>query len=158
VIAGLSVARGAGVGFVPAGRGKVSAVVSGSTVYAERAEELVRVALGEPAAVSSIVRSQADQVLSRLGGALRSGRPPEERIAALIETYMHGAFQQLAEAAGEDRITFAEAEVTAAAVASAMDRAADAAERGDPKTVAAAMASAEAVLDLDFAALYDLLL
>jgi hypothetical protein len=132
--------------------------MGGSTVYAERADDLVALALGDPAAVASIVRSRADQVLARLGDALRAGRPPEQRIDALIETYMHGALQRLAQAAGEDRIAFAEAEVSAAAVAAAMDRAADAAAVGDARTVAAAMGSAEAVLDLDFADLYDLLL
>lgn len=140
------------------GWGNLSAVVSGSTAYAERAEELVVVALGDPSVVASVVRSRAEQVLVGLGDALRAGRPPGERIDALIETYMHGALQRLVDAAAGDRLAFAEAEVTASAVASAMDRAADAAARGDAEAVAAAMVSAEAVLDLDFAALYDLLL
>jgi hypothetical protein len=130
----------------------------GSAGYADRIEDLVRLSLGEPEAVAAAVRSRADQVLACLGATLRAGGSPDERIEALIETYMHGALQLLAEAAGKDRIAFAEAEVTAAAVASAMDRATDAVELGDAATVAAALASAEALLDLDFAALYHLLL
>jgi hypothetical protein len=132
--------------------------MSGSAVYADRIEGLVTLALGEHEAVATAVRARADQVLTRLGDALRAGRSPEERIDALTETYMHGALQLLADAASGDRIAFAEAEVTAASVAAAMDRAADAAAAGDAQTVAAAMASAEALLDLDLADLYELLL
>jgi hypothetical protein len=132
--------------------------VGGSTRYANRIEDLVGLSLGESAAVAMAVRSHADLVLTRLGDALRAGRSPDERIDALIETYMHGALQVLADAAAEDRLGFAEAEMTATAVGSAMDRAADAAASGESATVAAAMASAEALLDLDFAALYELLL
>ncbi|MGZ4137177.1 MAG: hypothetical protein ACXVPX_06360 [Actinomycetota bacterium] len=99
-----------------------------------------------------------NQVLARLGDALQAGRSPEERIEALIETYMQGALQLLADAASGDRLAFAEAEMTAASVAAAMDRAADAAACGDAENVAAATASAEALLDLDLADLNDLLL
>jgi hypothetical protein len=132
--------------------------MTGSTTYADRVEELVSLALGERAAVESTVRSRGDQVLTRLGDALKPGRTPAERIDALIETYMQGALQVLADAAGGGRFAFGEAEITASSVAGAMDRAIDAAERGDAETVAAAMASAEALLELDLAALYDLLL
>jgi len=132
--------------------------MDGSTVFANRVYELAALAVGDRAAVEAAVRSRADQVLTRLGDALRAGRTPEERIDALIETYMQGALQVLATAASGDRIEFAEAEMKASSVAAAMDRAADAAEADDPQTVAAAMASAEALLDLDLAALYDLLL
>jgi hypothetical protein len=138
--------------------GNESAVMDGSTTYADRVDALVTLSLGEPEAVQAAIRARADQVLARLGDALRSGRTPEERIEALIETYMHGALQLLADAATDDRIVFAEAEVTAASVAAAMDRAVDAQHASDPQTVAAAMASAEAILDLDLADLYDLLL
>jgi hypothetical protein len=132
--------------------------MSGSAVYADRIEDDVALALGDRDAVATALRARADQVLTRLGDALQSGRSPEERIGALTETYMHGALQVLADAASGDRITFAEAEITAASVAAAMDRAADASAAGDAATVAAAIASAEALLDLDLADLYELLL
>jgi hypothetical protein len=132
--------------------------MSGSSVYTDRIDEDVALALGDPDAVSAALRSRADQVLARLGDALRMGRSPRERIEALAETYMHGALQLLAWAASGDRIAFAEAEITAASVAAAMDRAAAAAASGDAASVTAAMASAEALLDLDLAGLYELLL
>ncbi len=132
--------------------------MTGSGVYADRVEELVELALGDPPVVDALVRARADQVLTRLGDALRSGRTPAERIDALIETYMQGAFQLLANAADGDRFAFGEAEIVASAVGSAMDRAADAAAGEDHDTVVAAMASAEALLDLDLESLYDLLL
>ena len=132
--------------------------MSGSTVYADRVDELVALALGDHGELDAAIRARADQVLARLGDALQAGRTPDERIEALVETYMHGALQLLADAARDDRIAFGEAEVTAASVAAAMDRAVDAQRAGDPETVAAAMASAEAILDLDLADLYDLLL
>jgi hypothetical protein len=130
----------------------------GSSVHTGRVDDLVRLAVGEPVAVAVAVRSRADQVLARLGGALRPGRSPDERIEALIETYMHAALKTLADAAPLDRIAFAEAEVVATAVAAAMDRAADAAAADDPHGVAAALAGAEGVLDLDLTGLYELLL
>jgi hypothetical protein len=133
--------------------------MSGSTSYADRVDDLVALALGEHDALETIIRARADQVLARLGDALQAGRTPDERIEALIETYMHGALQLLADgAAAGDRIAFGEAEVTAASVAAAMDRAVEAQRSGDPETVAAAMASAEAILELDLADLYELLL
>jgi len=132
--------------------------MSGSTSYADRVDDLVALALGEHDALETIIRARADQVLARLGDALQAGRTPDERIEALIETYMHGALQLLADGAAGDRIAFAEAEVTAASVAAAMDRAVEAQRSGDPETVAAAMASAEAILELDLADLYELLL
>ncbi|MGZ4113812.1 MAG: hypothetical protein ACXVQT_01890 [Actinomycetota bacterium] len=138
--------------------GNVSAVMGGSAVYADRIEDDVWLALGDPDGTAAALRSRADQVLARPGDALQAGRSPEERIEALIETYMQGALQLLADAASGDRLAFAEAEITAASVAAAMDRAADAAACGDAENVAAAMASAEALLDLDLADLYDLLL
>jgi hypothetical protein len=132
--------------------------MGGSAVYADRLEDDVWLALGNRDGAAAALRSRADQVLARLGDALQAGRSPEERIEALIETYMQGALQLLADAAYGDRLAFAEAEMTAASVAAAMDRAADAAAGGDAENVAAAMASAEALLDLDLADLYDLLL
>lgn len=131
--------------------------MDGSSAYSGRMWFLVSLATGDRPAVEAAVRSRADQVLARLGDALRPGASKAERIEALIETYMQGALQLLAEAAGGDRLAFAEAEITAWSVAAAMDRAADAAETGDTDTVAAAMASAEALLELDLAALYQLL-
>jgi hypothetical protein len=130
----------------------------GSSVHTGRVDDLVRLSLGEPEAVAVAVRSRADQVLARLGEALRPSRSPDDRIEALIETYMHAALKTLADAAPFDRIAFAEAEVVATAVAAAMDRAADAAAADDPHSVAAAMAAAESVLDLDLTGLYELLL
>jgi hypothetical protein len=131
--------------------------VTGSGVYSDRVDGLVELALGDRPAVEASVRARGDQVLARLGDTLRAGRTPAERIDALIETYMQGASEMLAQAATGDRFEFGEAEIAASAVASAMDRAAEAARREDHDTVVAAMASAEALLDLDLGSLHDLL-
>jgi hypothetical protein len=132
--------------------------MSRPALYADRVEDLARLALGEPDVVATATRARADQVLARLGDALQAGHPAEERVQALSETYMHGALQLLVDAAADDRIAFGEAEITAGAVAAAMDRAAEASAAGDAETVAAAMTAAEALLDMDLAGLYDLLL
>jgi hypothetical protein len=130
----------------------------GSTLYSNRLVDLVRLALGPPDAVGVAVRSRGDQVLARLGEALADGRSPADRFEAIIDTYMHGALQILADASSSDRIAFAEAEMTATAVAAAMDRALDAAASGEADTAVAAMAAAESLLDLDIADLYNRLI
>jgi hypothetical protein len=132
--------------------------MSGSALFAGRVDDLVRLALGEPEAVAAAVRARADQVLKRFGDALRAGSSYEDRIAALTETYMHGALQHLSAAALGDRMEFAEAEIVASSVAAAMDRATEAAWTGDTETVSAAMLAAESLLEMDFSRLYDLLL
>jgi hypothetical protein len=129
-----------------------------STLYSNRLHDLVRLALGPEDAVAVAVRSRGDQVLARLGEALAEGRSPADRFEAIIDTYMHGALQLLADAAASDRIAFAEAEMTATAVAASMDRAVDAAASGDAETAVAAMAAAESLLDLDISDLYNRLL
>ncbi|MGZ4129919.1 MAG: hypothetical protein ACXVPR_03725 [Actinomycetota bacterium] len=69
--------------------------MGGSAVYADRIEDDVWLALGDPDGTAAALRSRADQVLAGLGDALQAGRSPEERIEALIETYMQGALQLL---------------------------------------------------------------
>jgi hypothetical protein len=146
------------MGFEPPGVGNGALVMRGSTLYSNRLVDLVRLALGPPDAVGVAVRSRSDQVLARLGDALAAGRSPADRFEAIIDTYMLGALQILADAATGDRIVLAEAEMTATAVAAAMDRTVDAAAAGDAETAVAAMAAAESLLDLDIADLYNRLL
>lgn len=132
--------------------------MSGSSPFGNQVEDLVRLALGDPEGAATAVRARADQVLARLGDAIRTASPRRERIAAMTETFMHGALVRVADAARGDRIELAEAEMTASSVAAAMDRAAEADRDGDDDTVAAAMAAAESLLQMDLAGLYALLL
>ena len=118
--------------------------------FADTVGEMARLAVGDPRASDAAVEAHAERVLARLSSALDDDATVGERIGALIEVFMHAALQQLVAAGrAEDRIEFAEAELSASSVAAAMDRAAEAAARGDLDTVSAAMTAAEAVLGAD---------
>jgi hypothetical protein len=128
-------------------------------LFADTVEELTTLAVGDRTVTDAVVQAHADQVLAQLSDALADDATEAERIAALIDVFMHAALQRLVSAArSDDRIAFAEAEICASAVASTMDRAADAAARGDRSMIAAAMTAAEAVLGTDLRFLLGLLL
>ncbi len=129
--------------------------MSETAIFAKYVADMLRVGQADPEKARIAIQARGDQVMTGLRDALRPGAKDSERMIALIEMYMYTTLEMLYRAAiSDDRIEFGEAEMKAWAVASALDRAADAVQEGDRDTAVAAMMAAETVLGIDLTSLY----
>ncbi len=132
-------------------------VVSETAIFARHVAAMLRVGQADPEKARVAIQARGDQVMAGLRDALRPGAKDSERMIALIEMYLYTTLEMLYRAGiGSDRLQFGEAEMKAWAVAGALDRAADAVQKGDRDTAVAAMMAAETVLGIDLASLYRL--
>jgi len=124
--------------------------MSQNAVFSESVSAMLRFAQADPDKARIALAARGDQVLAALRDSLQQGATDSQRLVALIDLYMQATFELLFEAArSEDRIEFGEAEVKAWAVASSLDRGAEAALAGNKESLIACMKAAEAVLGLD---------